>query len=148
MDVTSLPSIQAAFALVQTAFGKLDILINNAGYLEFFRPIIDSSPEEYKKTWDVNYMGTYYVTKVFLPLLLSTEGGLKTIVNLSSIGALRMDVGASAYPISKFALLRFTEFVNVEYCDRGVLALVVHPGGVFTELGSGMPEAFHSCESS
>lgn len=86
------------------------------------------------------------MTKTFLPLLLSTGGGLKTIVNFSSIGALRQDVGASAYEISKFAVLRFTEAVNVEYGEQGVLALVVHPGGILTDMGKSMPEAFHGCK--
>jgi NAD(P)-dependent dehydrogenase (short-subunit alcohol dehydrogenase family) len=146
LDVTSLSTIQAAAKLIKKEFGRLDILINNAGSLETYVPLVDSNPEEYKKTWDVNYIGTYLVTKTFLPLLLGTEGGLKTMVSFSSIGALRQDVGASAYEISKFAVLRFTEAVNVEYGERGVLALAVHPGGILTDMGKSLPETFHTCE--
>jgi NAD(P)-dependent dehydrogenase (short-subunit alcohol dehydrogenase family) len=51
--------------------------------------------------------------------------------------------GASAYQTSKLALVRFTEFINSEYGEQGILSFAVHPGGVMTELSSGMPEASH-----
>jgi len=117
-------------------------LINNAGYLEEFIPIIDSDPSEWWKTWEVNVRGIYYVTKAFLPLLL--KGGDKTVVNLSSIGAHGLRPGASGYQTTKLAVLKFTEFIMAEHTDQGVLAYSVHPGGVLTELASNMPKETHS----
>ena len=90
------------------------------------------------------------MTKAFLPLLLraDNETGLKTIVNVSSMGALALRPGGSAYQTSKFALLKFTEFVMVEYADQGILCYAVHPGSVMTKLAENMPKEIHHCSSS
>jgi NAD(P)-dependent dehydrogenase (short-subunit alcohol dehydrogenase family) len=99
-------------------------------------------------TWETNYRGAYWATKFFLPLLLKTENGLKTIVNLSSIGAHALRFGMSAYQISKFAILKLTEFICAEYAEHGVVAYAVHPGGVATELSLNLPNYMHPCECS
>ena len=86
------------------------------------------------------------MTKAFLPLML--KGGQKTVVNLSSIGAMGLRNGASGYQPSKMALLRFTEFMMVEYGKEGLLAYCVHPGGVLTELAGKMPDYMHASRCS
>ncbi|CCF35702.1 short-chain dehydrogenase [Colletotrichum higginsianum] len=138
MDVSSTPSVKAAAERLTAKWGRLDILINNAGYMAPFQLLLETDEDEYMKAWDVNYWGTYRVTKAFLPLML--KGGDKTIVNMSSVAAHFMGAGGGAYHISKFALIRFTEFVQDEYADQGVLAFSIHPGGVPTELSSNLPE--------
>ncbi|KAK1579661.1 short-chain dehydrogenase [Colletotrichum navitas] len=139
MDVSSTPSVKAVAERLATEWGRLDILINNAGYMTPFKPLLEADDDDYMKTWDVNYWGTYRVTKAFLPLML--KGGDKTIVNMSSVAAHFMGPGGGAYHVSKFALIRFTEFVQDEYADQGVLAFSIHPGGVPTELSSKLPES-------
>lgn len=136
-------SIQNAADETEKAFGRLDVLINNAGYLEKFIKLLDSDEDEYWKAWEINYRGVYWVTKSFLALLIKTSDGLQTIVNVSSIGAHGLRPGASGYQISKNALLRFTEFICVEYAEKGIVAYAVHPGGVMTELSSNMPKEAH-----
>jgi NAD(P)-dependent dehydrogenase (short-subunit alcohol dehydrogenase family) len=118
-------------------------LVNNAGYLEEWKPIAESDPAEWWKTWDVNVRGVYLVSRAFIPLLLANDSGLKTIVNVSSAGAHRTRPGASGYQNSKFAVLRFTEFLNAEYGEKGLLPIVIHPGGVMTELAKAMPKDMH-----
>ena len=66
------------------------------------------------------------------------------IVNVSSLGALRVRPGASAYQPSKFALLRFNEFLDAEYVARGLTAIAIHPGGVATELALNMPASMRA----
>lgn len=141
-----LESVKSAAHETERVFGRLDILVNNAGYLEAARPVMDSDPDEYWKTWEINYRGVYWATKAFLPLLLKTEDGLKTVVNLSSVGAHGLRRGMSAYQTSKFAILRFTEFLCSEYAGQGLLAYSVHPGGVPTELALNMPKEAHAGE--
>ncbi|MCJ1385244.1 hypothetical protein MMC17_008365 [Xylographa soralifera] len=142
MDVTSRESIEGvAGRAAHDLDGRLDILINNAGYLETFTPIVDSDPDEWWKTWTVNMLGPYLVTRAFLPLML--RGGDKTIVNLSSVGAHGKRPGASGYQTTKLAVCRFTEFIMAEYGAEGVLAFAVHPGGVMTELAAKMPKHTH-----
>lgn len=143
LDVTSHSSVAVAAEKVTAEFGGLDVLINNAGYLEPFVKIADSNPEDWSRVWDVNVKGVYNTTRAFLPLLLATQGGLKTILNVSSIGAHLVMPGASGYQTTKLALLRFSEFVMAEYGEEGILALNIHPGGVATELANGMPEVMH-----
>lgn len=143
LNVLDLASVKAAAQKTEHCFGKLDILINNAGYLEKGIPIAESDPDDYWKTWEINYRGLYWMTRAFLPLLLRS-GDLRTIVNLSSMGALSLRPGGSAYQTSKFAILKFTEFVMTEYAEQGVLCYAVHPGGVMTELASNMPTETHS----
>lgn len=140
LDVTDPKSADAAAATVKKEFGGLDVLINNAGYLEKWIPIAESDPFEWWKTMEVNIKGPYLLTRSFIPVLLGTEGGLKTILNVSSIGAHTVLPGGSSYQTTKMALVRLTEFTQAEYGDKGILALVAHPGGVMTELASNMPD--------
>lgn len=115
VDITDQKRISNAADHVTTAFGKLDILVDNADFMTEDSLTADSDPEAYWKTWDVNYCGNYLVTRAFLPLLLRTDEGLKTIMCLNSVA------GASACASTKLALLRFIEFIMLEYAPEGVL---------------------------
>lgn len=143
VDVTDKNSVAAAATKIEEQLGCLDIVINNAGYLENFTKIADAEPEEWWKTWQVNTFGAFLIVRATIPLLLKKPDSLKTILNVSSIGAHFVMPGASAYQTGKMALIRFSEFVNAEYGDQGVLSFAVHPGGVMTELASGMPKEAH-----
>lgn len=143
LDVTDKESVDDAKRLISEKFGgKLDILISNAGYLEPLIPLVDSDPDAWWSSYSINVKGQYLVTRAFLPLLL--KGELKIIIGLTSIGATILLPGASAYQTAKLALLRFMEFVNTEYGDKGIVAYCVHPGGVDTEMGRSMPENMHA----
>ncbi|KAK9328512.1 hypothetical protein V1520DRAFT_345886 [Lipomyces starkeyi] len=142
LDVTDEASISSAVSQTEKQVGRLDVLINNAGYLENWKPVADSDPSEWWLSWEINLRGVYLMTRAFLPLML--KGGQKIIVNVSSIGAHYSRYGASAYQTAKFALLRFTEFVASEYESEGIVTYALHPGGVPTELALGMPEPMHS----
>jgi NAD(P)-dependent dehydrogenase (short-subunit alcohol dehydrogenase family) len=148
LDVTSKKSVDDAAAKVEKEFRKLDILINNAGVIEPPTPIGDSDPELWWNTWTVNVRGPYLVTRAFLPLLL--KGDYKHIVNTTSVGAHAVMPGLSAYQPGKLAVLRFTEFINAEYGDKGVLAYAVHPGAIITEIFDsfgGLPEELKDSRS-
>lgn len=126
---------------VEKIFGRLDILINNAGYLAASQSIIDSDHDDWWQTFEVNIRGVYWMTRGFLPLML--KGGLKTIINVASTGANSLRPGASGYQTSKFALLRLTEFTMTEYAEQGLLAYCVHPGAVNTEMAKKLPAYLH-----
>ncbi|RYP20748.1 hypothetical protein DL767_009395 [Monosporascus sp. MG133] len=138
IDVTSEDSVRvAAEAAADILGGSLDVLINNAGYLEEWKPIAESKPREWWRTWEVNIKGTYLVARYVVPLLLKSQ--TKTIINISSGGANVMFPGASGYQTTKFALCRLTEFMDKEYYQQGLIAISLHPGGVKTELAMNMP---------
>ncbi|KAI1760790.1 NAD(P)-binding protein [Hypoxylon sp. FL1150] len=138
MDVTVSSSVKSAAQTLETAWGRLDILIGNAGFLAKYEKMLDGDEVEWWRSYEVNMLGSYLVAKSFLPLML--KGGDKTIINMSSTGAIHFHEGGSSYQISKFALLRLTEYLMVEYGDQGLLSYSVHPGGVATDLSQGLPE--------
>ncbi|RDL36477.1 putative short-chain type dehydrogenase [Venustampulla echinocandica] len=136
LDITSQSSVSEAAAAVEREFGKLDIVIVNAGILGTPALIADSDPEVWWDTWNVNLRGSYLVSRAFLPLLL--KGGDKTIIALSSVGAHVVRSQMSAYQITKLAVLRLMEFVSAEYGEQGVVAFSVHPGNIPTDIVGGM----------
>ncbi|RAO69948.1 uncharacterized protein BHQ10_005960 [Talaromyces amestolkiae] len=137
LDVSDEASVEDAANKTKEVFGGLDILVNNAGRLEESARIADSDPKSWWNTWEVNFKGTYLMTRAFVPLLL--EGGEKTIVNMTSITAFIQRPGGSAYQTGKLALLRLTEFTATEYEDEGLVAWAIHPGCIATELTSILP---------
>lgn len=142
LDITSLQSVQAALRDVESSFSSLDILVNNAGFMEKSLPIIEADPEEAWQSWEINYKGTYLMTKTFLPLIISSKG-LGIVLNISSVSAIMPLPGMSTYSTTKFALLRLTEMIDIEYASQGIVAIALHPGGVKTELSLRLPDSFH-----
>jgi NAD(P)-dependent dehydrogenase (short-subunit alcohol dehydrogenase family) len=143
LDITDRAKAEDAAKKVAQKCGGLDVLINNAGRFEQYVPFLESNPDSYWRTWEVNLSGTFNMARYFLPVLLGTKHGLKTMINVSSIGALTVRKRASSYRTTKLALLRWTESLNADYGDQGLLAYCVHPGAILTELGSGMPKEAH-----
>lgn len=111
-------------------------------------PIAESDDETYWRTFEINIRGTYRMTKALLPLLLSTSEGLKTIVNLSSVAAHNLRPDSSAYGMTKFAVLRFTDFLCQENHEDGLVAFCVHPGAIMTKLAEAMPKETHAGRNS
>lgn len=142
LDVTSQGSVDAALVTVSQHVSSIDILINNAGHLEELRPVNESDKQEWWRTWEVNIRGTYLVVHAFMDLVLVSR--CKTVINVSSKGGLYTRHGASAYGSSKAALLRFTQFLDFEYKERGLLTLAIHPGSVATDLALRLPHSGHA----
>lgn len=142
LDILDRQSIERAAEETSKAFGRLDILINNAGAMEEFKSTVDSDPDQWWQTWTVNMRGTYLVTRALLPLML--QGGDKHIIILTSVGAFMPAPGGSGYQISKLALLRYAEYLNVEYGAQGLVSYALHPGAIPTEVGLTLPKYLHA----
>lgn len=143
VDVLDRAALAEAATKVEKSFGKLDFLLNNAGKIEPYVPLLDSDPDSWWKTWEVNIGGVANVTRAFLPLLLRSTSGLQTIINTSSLAALTLQPGGSAYQGTKLALVRWTEYLNLDYGAKGILAYCIAPGAIMTQLGSGTPKELH-----
>ena len=130
IDVTKESEVEALFHGIQ---GKVDVLVNNAGYLEHNVSLAETDTSEWWYTWEVNVKGTYLTTKYFL----KNYQGLGTIINTSSIGSIITSPGFSAYQPTKTAVNRITDFIHQEYPNVRVFAY--HPGGVQTELAKQLP---------
>ena len=142
LDILDLQSVERAAQITSDAFGRLDVLINNAGAMEVFESTLDSNPDQWWQTWTVNVRGTFLLTRALLHLML--KGGDKQIVMLTSIGAFMPTSGGSGYQISKLALLRYTDYLNIEYGAQGVVAYGLHPGAIPTDIGLTMPRFLHA----
>jgi NAD(P)-dependent dehydrogenase (short-subunit alcohol dehydrogenase family) len=144
LDVTDETSVMEAVAEVQKVSPRLDILVNNAGFMTPALPVVDAVEDSWWKTFEVNLKGIFLMCKFFTPLLLKTADGLKTVVNVNSVAAHNIRPEASAYGTSKWAVLKFTEFLLVEQARQGLLAYSVHPGGIMTQLAEAMPMETHA----
>ncbi len=124
--------------LVDTAvarFGRLDILVNNAGVVDRFLPIAELTDEVWENVLGVNLAGPMYTTRVAVPALLATGGGV--IVNVSSIGGVTGGRAGCAYTVSKHGLIGMTRNVAAEYGREGIRCVAVCPGGVDTGIPLG-----------
>ena len=140
-DVTSRESVENAAQQVDKEFGRLDIVVNNAGIVARGK-LVDSDPDEWWKVWTVNVHGPYLVARSFIPLLLKTTGGQKVVCNVASVGAHLTGPGLSAYQPSKTALIRLSDFIQAEYGSEGIISFSTHPGNMVTEIfgEGGVPE--------
>ncbi|WYZ44791.1 hypothetical protein EsH8_VIII_000107 [Colletotrichum jinshuiense] len=144
VDIAKQESVQAMHDTVSQGFsGRLDVLVNNAAYMETNRPILDSDPELYWRTWEVNIRGLFNMARTFLPMQLSTRAamdGLGIMINVASSGALSARPGSGSYRSSKLAMLRWTESLQLEYSDQGLLTFCVNPGAIKTKITEHTPE--------
>ncbi|CAF1294775.1 unnamed protein product [Didymodactylos carnosus] len=139
-DVTSETDVEKLFQVTKEKLGGgVDVLVNNAAMLETFRPVGQSTVDEWWKCYEINVKGTWLMTREFL----KQSNGWGTIINTSSIGSLKTIPGCSGYQSGKTAINRFTDFVYEEYNDKGVRVFAYHPGGIKTELAMHMPEDSH-----
>ncbi|KAG9496456.1 hypothetical protein J7337_013044 [Fusarium musae] len=124
--------------------GRLDVLVNNAAHMEPYKPFLESDPDIHWRTWEVNIRGLFNMARAFLPMQLSGYskfGSSCVMINVSSSGALSVRPGSGSYRSSKLAMLRWTESLQVEYGEQGLLALCVNPGAIKTKITEGAPEA-------
>ncbi|EIM87483.1 NAD-P-binding protein [Stereum hirsutum FP-91666 SS1] len=152
---------------VAKAFGDggVDFLVNNAGFSAGMKPFAGPDVDVWWHTWEVNVRGLFFVTHAFLPLVLKSKE--KTIINLDSMIALEARPGVrdflislqdvsdktyglffvssqfSSYSAGKLAILRLTEFINVEHGAEGIISYAVNPGTVFTDMAKVLPPEVH-----
>jgi short-subunit dehydrogenase len=123
-DVTSENDCRVLIEKTIERFGRIDVLINNAG-ISMRALLIDLQLDVMRRVMDTNYWGTVYCTKIALPHLLETGGSL---VGMISIGGYIGLPGRSAYSAAKFAIRGFLDSIRVENRKTGLHVLVVAPG--------------------
>lgn len=130
-DVTKMSDVEAMIALAETQFGRLDILINNAGYTSRNGSMMDVDEETYDRIFDVNTKAIYLAARAGVPVLKKYGGG--TIINVASIGALRPRPGLVWYNGSKGAALNMTKGMAVELAPDNIRVNALCP--VLAETG-------------
>jgi NAD(P)-dependent dehydrogenase (short-subunit alcohol dehydrogenase family) len=127
LDVTSEDNWTRAIDTVVNYFGRLNVLVNNAGIIRIGR-IEETSAEDWDKVFDVNAKGVFLGTKASVPAMRKAGGG--SVVNISSIAGLIAHVDLAAYSASKGAVRQLTKCTAVEYARDGIRANSVHPGPI------------------
>ncbi len=133
VDVSNRERMQEFANEVKAEHGKATYVINNAG-VTLLGTVEESSIEDIEWLMGINFWGTVYGVKFFLPIL--KEQPKAHIVNISSIFGLIAPTGQSAYCASKFAVRGFTESLRHELEDTNVFVSCVHPGGIKTNIAN------------
>jgi len=137
-DVRNAAEVQAVVDAALERFGKIDVLVNNAGYAHF-EPLKDTSLEEWQRHVDVNLTGPFVCVKAVLPSMIERRSG--RIINISSVAGLKPYMNQGAYCASKHGLVGLSTVLAMELREYNIGVHAVCPGAVPTQLTyAAMPE--------
>src|SRR6516164_461661 len=133
LDVADEDAAKAAVQGAVAAFGRLDVVVNNAGYGDV-APFEQLSSERFKAVMDTNFYGVVNVTRAALPVMRKQRSGW--ILQISSVGGRLALPGSTAYHAAKWAVGGFTESLAQEVAPFGVKVCTLEPGGMRTNWGA------------
>lgn len=134
-DVRDFAAQQNAVAKTLETFGRLDVLIANAG-LGHFAPITDLSVEQWQETIDTNLTGVFYSVKAAVDALITSQG---YFISIASLAGTNFFATAAAYNASKFGLVGFTQAVMLDLREAGVKCSTIMPGSVASHFNNHEP---------
>jgi NADP-dependent 3-hydroxy acid dehydrogenase YdfG len=138
LDVSDYDGVRAMTEQTLDAFGRIDVLINNAGHSSHHRRILTTPPEEIRAVIDSNLVGMMYCTQLVLPTML--EAGEGMVINVASLAGVHTSyLGGMVYSTVKAAVIHFTRFLTFELTNTGVRASVLIPGEVDTPIMDNRP---------
>ena len=135
-DVASLSEVNAAVDKIVATFGRIDVLVNNAG-VAIFKPLLDHTYDEWRQVMSVNLDGAFLCTQAAAPVMLKnikTAGSCGAVVNIASISGLRASALRVAYGTSKAAVIHLTKQQAVELGNMGIRVNAIAPGPVETDM--------------
>jgi NAD(P)-dependent dehydrogenase (short-subunit alcohol dehydrogenase family) len=137
LDVTDADEVRASLAAGAERFGRLDVVVNNAGFANV-APVETGEDADFRAQFETNFWGVYNVSKAVIPQLRAQGGG--TIVQFSSVGGrVGGSPGIASYQAAKFAVDGFSRVLAVETAPFGIKIMVVEPSGFATDwAGSSM----------
>lgn len=130
LDVTDQVQINAAVSSAVEHFGRIDVLVNNAG-IGYFGSVEESDEEEFRWMFEINFFGLSSMTRAVLPIMRKQRSG--HIVNISSIGGLRSFPALAYYNATKYAVEGFSESLALEVAPLGIKVTIVEPSGFRTD---------------
>tara|TARA_Y100001935_G_scaffold255672_1_gene271326 strand:- start:151303 stop:152037 length:735 start_codon:yes stop_codon:yes gene_type:complete len=137
VDVTNLEDVEAGVAAIIDEFGKLDVLVNNAG-ITMDRSLLKMDADTWQKVIDVNLTGVFNCTKAAAPYMV--EAGSGVILNASSVVGLYGNFGQTNYVATKAGVIGLTKTWARELGRKGIRVNAVAPGFIATEMVQKMPE--------
>lgn len=139
MDVAQAPMREAVAHHIKAQFGRLDVLVNNAG-VGFAGAVEEASLSETREVFEINFFGTLHLTQLMLPLMRQQRSG--HIIQISSHGGIKAFPGFGVYNASKFALEGFSEALAAEVAPFGIHVSLIEPGPFRTQFaGTSFREA-------
>jgi 3-oxoacyl-[acyl-carrier protein] reductase len=132
VDITRPESIEAALAATLDAYGRIDYLVNNAGFAGPTLPLDEYDPLEWQRVIDVNLVGTYHVSRFVVPVMRRANAG--RIVNVASLAGKEGTPNASAYSAAKAGVIAMTKSLGKELAQTGILVNGIAPAAVETSL--------------
>lgn len=136
-DVRDFDSQKNAVAKTLAAFGRLDVLVANAG-VGHFAPITEMTPQQWHETIDTNLTGVFYSLKAAVDALIEAKG---YFISIASLAGTNFFPAASAYNASKFGLVGFTQAVMLDLRQAGVKCTTIMPGSVASHFNNHEPNA-------
>ncbi|WP_025994255.1 SDR family NAD(P)-dependent oxidoreductase [Pseudomonas viridiflava] len=133
-DVADLSDVEALFKEVASQFGRLDVLVNNAGIVKSGK-VTELEVQDWKELMSVDLDGVFYCTRTAMPALIASKGN---IVNVSSVSGMGGDWGMSFYNAAKGAITNFTRALALDYGADGVRVNAVCPSLTRSELTDDM----------
>ncbi len=131
LDVTKQAQIDSAIAATEKTFGRMDVLVNNAGY-GYYASIEEGDEAQIRAMFDTNVFGLAAMTRAALPLLRRQKSG--TVVNLSSVAGLNARPSGGYYSATKYAVEAMSEALMRETAPLGIKVLLVNPGPFRTDF--------------
>jgi NAD(P)-dependent dehydrogenase (short-subunit alcohol dehydrogenase family) len=138
IDVTREEEVVRAVAEIAASFGRIDILINSAGVTGKTNvPSHETDPDDVRKVFDINFMGSYLTSRYCLPVMLSRQYG--RILHIASIAGKEGNAGMLAYSASKAAVIGMAKVQGKEYAETGVTVNALAPAVIQTAMVDAMP---------
>jgi 3-oxoacyl-[acyl-carrier protein] reductase len=132
LDVTSPDDIEACVAKTLAEFGRIDVLVNNAGSLAGSDNFLSTTPDQWELSFRVNILGPMMLSQAVIPEMRKVGGG--RIINIGSTGSLGAEAGFGAYTAMKHGLVGLTKTIAAEFGYDGILCNTVCPGYISTDM--------------
>ncbi len=140
-DISCMQDIENAVRFVTEKYGKIDLLVNNAGVAPRERKdILEITGEDFDFVTDINLKGTFFVTQKFVPLLRANGGA--RIVNISSMSAYTASVNRGEYCISKAGISMITKLFAARLAEYAVSVIEIRPGIIETDMTAKVKEKY------
>lgn len=130
-DISKYEEVENMVKEVINAFGRIDVLVNNAG-INIDKLVINMTLDDWRKVIDVNLTGTFNCTKAVLPYMIKQGGG--SIINVSSMSAFIGTIGQANYAAAKGGIISFTKVIAREYARYNITCNAIAPGAVRTRM--------------
>ncbi len=140
-DISEIEDIEKLAEYVKNNFGRLDLLVNNAGVAPKVRKdILEITPEDFSYVTDINLKGTFFVTQKLVPLL--AQSGKARIVNISSMSAYTASVNRGEYCVSKAGISMITKLYAARLAEMGISVIEIRPGIIETDMTAKVKEKY------